>query len=256
MVDSSKIGSKSVQIGTRLANQDRYTSVLEPTKSTYRAFQFLQPSLVTASCCLLCWLRSRLKSGVRMINCLTNTVWILRFRVLFRRLLTSIMPIALLGCSSMSMNSGTALAQADNGTAGSTSGAADRDSVQSPIVPEAQMDSQLMFELMIAELAGRRGQLDVALAGYLRASQRTNDPRVSERAARLAMFGRQWADAENAVRRWVLLDASAEGADAILAQALLGQGKINEAADLYVSIVSSSDDRVQAIRQVQLELQQ
>ncbi len=191
-----------------------------------------------------------------MINCVTNTVWVRRLHLPFRRLLTSIMPIALLGCSSISMNSGTALAQTDNGTAGSSSGAASTNSAQSPNTPDGQMDSQLMFELMIAELAGRRGQLDVALAGYLRASQRTSDPRVSERAARLAMFGRQWAEAENAVKRWVLLDPEAEGADAILAQALLRQGKTKEAADRYEAIVSASDDRVQAIRQVQLELQQ
>lgn len=152
------------------------------------------------------------------------------------------------------MNSGTALAQADDVTAGSTGGASE--AAQSPVVEDAQVDSQLMFELMISELAGRRGQLDVALAGYLRASERTDDPRVAERAARLAMFGRQWTDAEKAVKRWVSLDPEAQGADAILAQAFLRQGKTSEAADQYISIVSLSDNPAQAIRQVQLELQQ
>jgi len=184
-----------------------------------------------------------------MINCLTKTNWVHRPQLPVRRLLTSVLPMVLLGCSSMSMNTGTALAQASD--------AADEpDSAPVSDTPGEQMDGQLMFELMISELAGRRGQLDVALAGYLRASERTNDPRVSERATRLAMYGRQWSDAETAVKRWLRLDPAAQGASAILAQALFRQGKINEAADQYVSIVNESDDRALAIRQVQIELQQ
>lgn len=190
-----------------------------------------------------------------MFNCVTNTVWLHCPKLPFRRVLMSMLPVALLGCSSMSMNTGTALAQASGDTAASTVAAADN-AAPVPKASNEQVDSQLMFELMISELAGRRGQLDVALAGYLRASKRTNDPRVSERATRLAMFGRQWAEAENAAKRWISLDSAAEGATAILAQALLRQGKTEKAAEQYVSIVSLSDDRVVAIRQVQVELQQ
>ncbi|MFK7856407.1 MAG: tetratricopeptide repeat protein [Granulosicoccus sp.] len=174
---------------------------------------------------------------------------------LMRRVLTGLLPVLLLGCSSMSINSSRALAQASN-DAPEQSGAGQGDSVRLPDIADNQMDGQLMFELMIAELAGRRGQLDVALAGYLRASERTRDPRVSERATRLAMYGRQWAEAENAVRRWMSLDPVAEGADAILAQALLRQGKLNAAADQYVDIVDKSKDTVQAMRQIQVDLQQ
>ncbi len=97
--------------------------------------------------------------------------------------LSALMPVVLLGCSSMPLGVSDAIAQ-----------------TQPAPQTQSDMDSQLMFELMIAELAGRRGQLDVALAGYLRAAQGTDDPRVSERATRLAMYGRQWVEASTLVQ--------------------------------------------------------
>lgn len=154
--------------------------------------------------------------------------------------LSAFLPILLLGCSSLPLATNQALAQSQS---------ADRDSVQS------NMDSQLMFELMIAELAGRRGQLDVALEGYLRASERTDDPRVSERATRLAIFGRQWEDAEKVSRRWIDLDPENPEAPQILGQSLLRQKKTTEVTTLYTQLVKSSGNRRQTLRDIQFELQ-
>lgn len=162
---------------------------------------------------------------------------ILHKRVLSSRFMAGLTPILLLGCSTVPMSPGTALAQSDSVAREMPSG-------------DSGMDSQLMFELMISELAGRRGQLDVAMAGYLRAAGRTDDPRVSERATRLAMFGRQWEEAEAAARRWLSLDPDAQVALPLMAQALMHQGKLDDAAEVYVQIVQTSDDQDQALRQV------
>ncbi|MFK7857282.1 MAG: tetratricopeptide repeat protein [Granulosicoccus sp.] len=159
-----------------------------------------------------------------------------------RKALSAFLPILLLGCSSIPLAPQQALAQSE-------SPAPARNGTQS------DMDSQLMFELMIAELAGRRGQLDVALEGYLRASEHTNDPRVSERATRLAMFGRQWAQAESASRRWINLDPDNTEAPQILGQALLRQDKNDEVAQLFSDLLKTSDDRRKTLRDIQFELQ-
>ena len=161
---------------------------------------------------------------------------------------SALLPMLLLGCSSLPLTPGSAQAQtADAPLDSSTS-------------EQSEMDSQLMFELMIAELAGRRGQLDVALAGYLRAAKDSDDPRVSERATQLAMFGRQWADAENTARRWRELDPDSTEAPGFLGQALLRQDKIDEASELYIQLLAQvtadSDERRQLLRDIQFELQQ
>ena len=161
-------------------------------------------------------------------------------KALVRKTLSALLPVALLGCSSLPLSPGTVFAQ--------TSG-------DQTAVDPADSQSQLMFELMIAELAGRRGQLDVALAGYLRAAEKTDDPRVSERATRLAMFGRQWAEAETAATRWRTLDPDNVEAPQMLGQALLRQDKAEEATELYEQLLADAQDRRQMLRDIQVELQ-
>ncbi len=161
-------------------------------------------------------------------------------KALASKALSALLPLALLGCSSLPLAPGKAMAQS---------------TVDQRTSSQSDMDSQLMFELMIAELAGRRGQLDVALTGYLSASERTDDPRVSERATRLAMFGRQWEEAETAVRRWISLDPDNSEAPQILGQSLLRQNKIESAGDLYVVMINEAGDKRQVLRDIQFELQ-
>jgi tetratricopeptide (TPR) repeat protein len=162
---------------------------------------------------------------------------------LSRRLMTGITPLLLLGCSTVQMAPGNAYAQSSVGGEGA-------------VLSQEGMDSQLMFEIMISELAGRRGQLDIAMTGYLRASERTDDPRVSERATRLSTFGRQWDAVEKAARRWQKLESDSIEAPQFLAQALLRQGKAEEAANQYIAIIEKSDDKKEeTLREIQATVQ-
>ena len=112
-----------------------------------------------------------------------------------------------------------------------------------------------MFELMIAELAGRRGQLDMALAGYLRASELTDDARVLDRTTRLLIISGQWAEAEAVASRWINLEPENPDAPGLLAQSLLKQNEPKMAAEIYVDIVKASDDRALTLKDIQFELQ-
>lgn len=144
--------------------------------------------------------------------------------LLGRRALSAVALGVLLGCSAMPI--APVLAQSDQTDSRSADG--------------APFDGDLMYELLIAELAGRRGKLDVAMKGYLAATERSDDKRVADRAARLAMFSRRWAEAERAASRWVELDPEARDGREVLARALLMQGKSDAAADAYVALVDMS----------------
>lgn len=65
--------------------------------------------------------------------------------------------------------------------------------------------ADLVFKILSAEIAGRRGRVDIAAKNYFEAANATNDPRVAERAAKLAMYSRDWQSAERAVDLWVRL---------------------------------------------------
>lgn len=169
-------------------------------------------------------------------------------KALAGKAVSAVVPVLLLGCSALPLSPGDAVAQTNVGQAAAES--ADQATAES-----ADMSSQLMFELMISELAARRGQLDVALAGYLRAAERTDDSRVAERATRLSMFARQWEDAETVARRWRSLDPENSDAPQVLGQALLQQDKSEAAAELYQELLSASDAPAELFRVIQFELQ-
>jgi len=102
-------------------------------------------------------------------------------------------------------------------------------------------DSQLFYELLVSELAIRRGELAVAAEGYLRASERTDDPRVAERATQLAIYYQQWDTAETTATRWLSLDPDAVGAYESLAQIHLRQGNAENAAEALAGWIDATD---------------
>lgn len=70
------------------------------------------------------------------------------------------------------------------------------------------IDPKVMYLLLTAELAGQRNQYDVALEGYMQAAKRVNDPRIAERAAKIAVFLNDRQKSESAVDLWLRQDAS------------------------------------------------
>lgn len=70
----------------------------------------------------------------------------------------------------------------------------------------------VMFMLMTAEIAGQRGQYDVALEAYLEAAKRANAPRFAERAAVIAMYLKDNKKTSEAVSLWLKRDPNNDNA--------------------------------------------
>jgi len=129
--------------------------------------------------------------------------------------------VALAGCNLLPVSQGTLYAADVN---------------ESPINEQ----SQLMYELMIAELAGRRGYVDIATEGYVEAAMRTEDPRVAERATKLSVWGRRWQQAERMGRRWAKLDPENKEVRQLLAQVYMRQGDSQAAAEQLAMLVQTN----------------
>ncbi|WP_411726574.1 tetratricopeptide repeat protein [Methyloglobulus sp.] len=71
---------------------------------------------------------------------------------------------------------------------------------------KTSLDPDVLFMLMTAEIAGQRGQYDVALEGYLEAAKRVHDPRFAERAAMIAMYIKDSNKTIEAVSLWLKQD--------------------------------------------------
>ncbi len=71
---------------------------------------------------------------------------------------------------------------------------------------ETEIDEDVLYLLLTAEIAGQRGQYDVAMEGYLRAAGRVDDARIAERAAKIALYLKDKQKAEEAVSLWLQQD--------------------------------------------------
>ena len=70
-------------------------------------------------------------------------------------------------------------------------------------LPDIELDGELLFTLLSGEMAGHRGELNLAVNQYLQAAQLTRDPRVIERTVQVANFAKRYTEGLEAARLWV-----------------------------------------------------
>ncbi|MBL8247999.1 MAG: tetratricopeptide repeat protein, partial [Candidatus Competibacter sp.] len=123
-----------------------------------------------------------------------------------------------------------------------------------PIRPVMQPSprSELMYQVLVAEVAGKREQLNVALEHYRKVSAVSDDPQVAERAALLALLMKDNAAALELAQRWRALAPASDPSRQALALALLRNGRIDEAADHLEAVrkAASNKDKQQGFATV------
>ena len=108
-----------------------------------------------------------------------------------------------------------------------------------------------MFLLLTAELAGQRGQYELALDGYLRAAAIVDDLEVIKRASSIAVFLQDEKKLEQAVAYWLAIDADDLEARHLKAIAAIQGGKNRVAIEQINFILAAApadfDLRLQVI---------
>ena len=82
--------------------------------------------------------------------------------------------------------------------------------------------AQVLYDVMLAEIAVARGRLDVAVPIYLRLLRTTRDVGVAQRATEVALFARRLDAAQAAARVWAQLDPQSQDAQRVLSGTLAG----------------------------------
>lgn len=98
-------------------------------------------------------------------------------------------------------------------------------------VTDTSIDPDVLFMLLSAEIAGQRGQYDIALEGYLEAAKRVKDPRFAERAAMIAMYLKDNKRVNDALALWLAQDAGNQAARKLAALSALRANDVPEALD-------------------------
>ncbi len=78
-------------------------------------------------------------------------------------------------------------------------------SQSSDVQTQYRQNADLVYLLMVAEMAAQRGELATSVQSYLKAANATDDPAIAERATRVASFARDYPSAMKAAERWAEL---------------------------------------------------
>ena len=94
---------------------------------------------------------------------------------------------------------------------------------------KTEISPDVLFLLMTAEIAGQRGQYDLALDGYLRASERVKDINIIQRAAKIALYVNDDAKLKQAVDLWLEEEPNSLDVRYLVAVSALKSGDRQEA---------------------------
>ncbi len=108
------------------------------------------------------------------------------------------------------------------------------------IGPVERLSSELLYSVLLGEIAGQRGALEVSGASYLNAAANSQDPRIAERALKIAIFSKQQDVALQAARRWVELAPDSLEAHYALAALALRTGNRDEALEHFDYMLSTA----------------
>ncbi|MDC1307635.1 tetratricopeptide repeat protein [Pseudomonadales bacterium] len=95
--------------------------------------------------------------------------------------------------------------------------------------PVAAFPRDSLYQLLVAEVAGYRGDFATAMAKYLEMAVETRDPGVASRAARLAVYLRDDAAALAAAQVWVEVEPDSLDAQRQAASQLIRVGDLEQA---------------------------
>lgn len=140
--------------------------------------------------------------------------------------------VAVLGISTLA--TGCATARSGNVALGDTPAAktAKPQPKTLPAPPEA------IYQALVAEMAAQRGYYDVAAEYYQRLARTTHDPKIAERATRVAVFARDDKRALESAKVWLEQDPGNMDARLLIAAVLIKQGQIGAAAEHLETVLT------------------
>jgi tetratricopeptide (TPR) repeat protein len=98
-----------------------------------------------------------------------------------------------------------------------------------PELPNVELTRELLYEFLIAEVAGQRGNVTLAAQAYVDLAKRTRDPRVAERATEMALYARMPEAAIESAKVWADASPGSSRALATASSLLIRMNRLDEA---------------------------
>lgn len=103
--------------------------------------------------------------------------------------------------------------------------------------PEIAKRGDLVYELLVGEIAGKQGRTNQATEHYLNASRLSDNPEIAARTARIATFSKDFKIAVDAAKRWVALEPDSSEARQVAGLLLVRNGENKAAAEHFIKVI-------------------
>lgn len=117
-----------------------------------------------------------------------------------------------------------------------------RESAETPVGTRLELSEEVLYQLLVAEFAGQRGQLDLAVRTYLEVARKVPDANVAARATRVALFAKRNDEALEAARLWARRAPDDTEAGQVLAALLIRNGQVDEALSQLERVLAVKGD--------------
>jgi tetratricopeptide (TPR) repeat protein len=97
-------------------------------------------------------------------------------------------------------------------------------------LPNQDLTPAILYQFLLAEIAGGRGEVGLASEAYFKLAEATRDPRIARRAAEIALYSQRQDIALAAARLWVEVDPQSMQAKQMMTGLLAAVGRPEELA--------------------------
>lgn len=111
-------------------------------------------------------------------------------------------------------------------------------------LPNQELTGQILYQALLAEIAGQRGNIGLSASAYLDLARSTRDPRVARRAAEIALHGRNLDMALQAARLWVEIDPDSSQARQMMAGLLVSANRLDELHPHVAKLLSQEGENL------------
>ena len=111
-------------------------------------------------------------------------------------------------------------------------------------LPDRKLDSDLLYKFLLAEIAGQRGNYQIAAQAYLEMAKTTRDPRIARRATEVALYGRYTDIAVEAAKIWLATEKDSTAARQTLASLFVNSNDLQSAKPLLQQMLAADGDNI------------
>lgn len=100
---------------------------------------------------------------------------------------------------------------------------------RAPALPAQELTDQILYEFLLAEIAGQRGNPGLSAQAYVDLARRTRDPRIARRATEVSRLARQPEAAVESARIWLETEPDSPEALRTLTGLLVSTNQVEQA---------------------------